>query len=271
MNTVVGEFRMTASQGGAKRGVSAIAIDADGNAWVTQGDDLPEQGYSTGQKEEMLFSLNLATAELTEVGGTGFLSDGPFYKQSFGLAWNPDDDKVYAYNLSAARDEPTFFTVNTDTGAFFNPIVDPFDYVANSDESFRLPLAIAFDSSGQVWGIFQDIVAAPLSNLTAYRSLTITSTPGFFSESIIVVPSEAADDSTAEDAGREDRQPETSSVAVQGPQLAETSSVAVQGPQLAETGVETGQLIGWVLLSFALLVAGGSMSVLRRKTMGSST
>lgn len=145
----------------------ALAIDGAGNAWASSWSISPD----------VLFSVNLATAELTVVGPTGVTAES----ENYGLAWDSVTGMVYGYNTSTTD----FYTVNTTTGAFtlFND--DVFTDV--------VPYAIAFDSAGQVWGIDGDIVSAPLSDLDNAQFLTVLNpiADAIYSESIIIVPAAA--------------------------------------------------------------------------------
>jgi len=167
VNTLIAEFTLS---GLPYSGPVSLAIDSAGNAWAAS--------YEFGF--DMLFSVNLATAELTEVGPTGVIPSS----ESYGLAWDSVTDTVYGYNVS----NQDFYEVNTATGAFtlFNDDV----FGANT------PYAIAFDSAGQVWGVDQDIISAPLADLDNFEELVvINERPVFggtiYSESIIIAPAAA--------------------------------------------------------------------------------
>ncbi len=118
------------------------------------------------------------------VGPTGVLPPS----ENYGLAWDRVTNTVYGYN-PANQD---FYTVNTATGAFtlFN------DDVFLTDE----PYAISFDSAGNVWGVNQDIVSAPLANLDDQQTLAVINpypaelddpAENIYSESIIIAPAPA--------------------------------------------------------------------------------
>jgi LPXTG-motif cell wall-anchored protein len=167
VNTVVGEFTLA---GEGYYTPIALAIDSAGNAWAT----------SWGSTPDVLFSVNLATAELTEVGPTGVEEES----DNYGLSWDPVTKTVYAYNVSTND----FYTVDTATGAFtlFND-----DVFVESD-----PYAIHFDSAGNVWGIDEDIVSAPLADLDAAQALVVINPypdaeGTIYSESIIIAPAPA--------------------------------------------------------------------------------
>jgi len=178
INTNIGEFTLA---GNDYYTPIAIAIDSDGNAWAT----------SWGSTPDELFSVNLATAELTLVGPTGVTPES----NNFGLAWDPVTQLVYGYNV----DNYDFYTVNTLTGAFtlFN------DNVLSSIS----PYAMAFDSAGQVWGINQDIISAPLADLDDSEELTVINPYSggggdIYSESIIIAPAPIV--AALADTGRDD-------------------------------------------------------------------
>ena len=167
VNTVVGGFTL---EGEPYYTPIALAIDGAGNAWGTSWESTPD----------VLFSVNLATAELTVVGPTGVADES----ENYGLAWDQVTGGVYAYNTGTND----FYTVDTATGAFtvFN------DDVLASIE----PYAIAFDSAGQVWGIDGDIISAPLSDLDNSEILAVfnphpESEGDIYSESIIIAPKPA--------------------------------------------------------------------------------
>jgi LPXTG-motif cell wall-anchored protein len=151
----------------------ALAIDDEGNAWA------PSWGLPT----DTLFSVDLATAALTEVGPTGVTPTSA----NFGLAWDPVTDTVYAYNV----DGNDVYTVDTATGAF--TVFD--DDVLQTVE----PDAIAFDSAGQLWGINQEIISAPLADLADFEVLAVINPyppeleddGNIYSESIIIAPKPA--------------------------------------------------------------------------------
>jgi hypothetical protein len=162
-NTLIGEVTLD----GVPHDVLGLAIDADGNAWATSW--RPDSGIDT------LYSVNLATAELQVVGATGVLPAD----ENYGLAWDSVTDTIYGYNSNNTN----FYTVNTATGAFalYNDGV----FTENT------PYAMAFDSSGRVWGINGDVISAPLSNLDAFEHLVIINpyldgTEQIYSESIII-------------------------------------------------------------------------------------
>lgn len=169
VNTNLGQFTL---EGADYYTPIALAIDGAGNAWATSWQSTPD----------VLFSLNLATAELTEVGPTGVADES----DNYGLAWDPVTATVYGYNVGT-RD---FYTVNTTTGAFT---------LFNDDVLEEIvPYAIAFDSAGQVWGVDQDIISAPLADLDAAEVLTVINPypaeqgeGNIYSESIIVAPAPA--------------------------------------------------------------------------------
>jgi len=168
VNTLINGFTLG---GVAYNTPIGLAIDSAGNAWAT----------SFGSTPDVLFSVNLATAELTVVGPTGVLPDS----ENFGLAWDSVTDTTYGYNVS----NEDLYSVNTATGAFtlYN------DNVFGSNP----PYAIAFDSAGQVWGIDQDIISAPLADLDTFEELVVINpypviAGNIYSESIIIAPTPAA-------------------------------------------------------------------------------
>lgn len=168
VNTNIGEFTL---EGDPYYAPIAIAIDDAGNAWATSWSSTPD----------VLFSLDLATAALTVVGATGVTEES----ENYGLGWDPITRLVYGYNV----DTNDFYTVNTATGEFV---------LYNDDVFVDLePYAIAFDSAGQVWGINQDIVSAPLTALDDATTLEVinpyTDDDGdIYSESIIIKPAALA-------------------------------------------------------------------------------
>jgi LPXTG-motif cell wall-anchored protein len=171
-NTVVGEFTL---EGEPYYTPIAIAIDAAGNAWATSWDVSPD----------VLYSVNLSTAELTEVGPTGVTDES----DNYGLAWDSVTQTVYAYNV----DSEDFYTVNTTTGAFTLFAEDVLTDV--------VPYAIAFDSAGQVWGINGDVISAPITDFASAEVLSVVNPypaefeedpeDNIYSESIIIVPAPA--------------------------------------------------------------------------------
>jgi LPXTG-motif cell wall-anchored protein len=167
VNTNIGEFTL---EGLPFYTPLALTIDGAGNAWAT----------SWSLSPDVLFSVNLATAELTEVGPTGVVE----VSQNYGLAWDRVTNAVYAYNVT----NHDFYTVNTTTGAFT---------LFNDDVMVtQTPYAIGFDSAGNVWGIAGDIVSAPLANLDDTQNLAVInpypeSEGDIFSESIIIAPAPA--------------------------------------------------------------------------------
>lgn len=169
VNTNIGQFTI---EGDPYYTPIAIAIDGTGAAWATSWDEDPD----------ILYSLDLATAALTAVGptGTGASSD------NYGLAWDPVTNLVYAFNVGTED----FYTVNTATGAFT---------LYNDDVLGDLnPYAIAFDSAGQVWGVDQNLISAPLTNLDASELVQVVNPytdpeaeGNIYSESIIIAPAPA--------------------------------------------------------------------------------
>ncbi|MGX5681568.1 LPXTG cell wall anchor domain-containing protein [Schumannella luteola] len=166
VNTNIGQFTI---EGEPYYTPIAIAIDGEGNAWAT----------SWNQTPDVLFTLDLTTAALTEVGPTGTTPTSG----NFGLAWDPVTRLVYAYNTYTQD----FYAVNTATGAFT---------LYNDDVLTDItPYAIAFDSAGQVWGVDQDIISAPLTDLDASEVLEVINPytdpedeGNVYSESIIIAP-----------------------------------------------------------------------------------
>lgn len=170
VNTVVDNFRLN----GNNVRIYSLAIGPNGEAWVTDGRTAPSN----------LYSLNLETAEMTLVGRTLVEETDPaqsstIARNNYGLAWNFVTNQLYAYNAFLK----TLYTVNTSTGAFTSLKTDLFG------RTFT-PYAIAFDSSGQLWGINEDLASAPLGDLDTWRLLVVNdSRPGnFYTESLIVVP-----------------------------------------------------------------------------------
>jgi LPXTG-motif cell wall-anchored protein len=129
----------------------------------------------------VLFSVNLATAELTEVGPTGVTP----VNYTYGLGWDPVTKLVYAYNYQT----DDFYTVNTTTGAFT---------LFNDDVFTEMSVyAMHFDSAGNVWAINDDFLSAPLADLDDTQFLlAINPYPdgeegNIYSESIIIAPAPA--------------------------------------------------------------------------------
>lgn len=165
VNTLVGQFKIAGNT--APFPPISLAIDSDGNAWVTDYQQTPNS----------LWALDLETASMTLVGDTTIAED-----KNYGLAWNSVTDTVYGYNT----DNKNLYSVNTTTGAFTLLEEDLFP-----SPRFT-PYAIAFDSAGQLWGNDGDIVSAPLSDLDVYEILSVTfpnsSQNRIYTESIIIVP-----------------------------------------------------------------------------------
>lgn len=167
VNTLVGPFTIDDEPYYTPIG---LAIDDEGNAWVS----------SWGLGVDTLFSVDLATGALTAVGPTGVTPDS----DNYGLAWDPVTDTVYAYNVFGND----MYTVDTVTGAF--TLFD--DNVLTNPE----PIAMHFDSAGQVWGINGDIVSAPLNDLAGFEVLEVSNPRldaegEIYSESIIIGPAPA--------------------------------------------------------------------------------
>ncbi|NYF09443.1 LPXTG-motif cell wall-anchored protein [Leifsonia sp. AK011] len=212
-NTVVGQFTI---EGEPYYTPIAIAIDAAGNAWAT----------SWSVSPDVLYSLDLSTAALTEVGPTGVTDES----DNYGLAWDSVTKTVYAYNVGTED----FYTVDTTTGAFTTFAEDVFGDV--------VPYAIAFDSAGQVWGINEDIISAPITDFASAEVLSVINPDpngespedNIYSESILIVPAPAPAPAPA---------PE---------------------PVLAATGSDNGNL-GMLVGFGALLVVAGAV-IARRRT-----
>lgn len=138
----------------------ALAIDGEGRAWAT-----------SFVLSDVLFSVDLETAELTVVGPTGLMAGA----NNYGLAWDPVTDEVYGYN-TFTRD---LYLVDTATGAF--------TLFAEDFSTSLVPYALAFDSAGQLWGINGDVVSASLSALDEVEFFPFgTDNAVPYSESIII-------------------------------------------------------------------------------------
>jgi hypothetical protein len=228
INTVVGEFTLDNQPYYTP---ISLAIDDAGNAWGTSYElRLPGEN----EDSDVLFSVNLATAELTVVGPTGVVP----VSSNYGLAWDPVTKSVYGYN-SGTRD---FYSVNTTTGAFSLFEEDVF---TESEQDVRQEMvfyAMAFDSQGQVWGINGDIVSAPLADLAGFQNLAVTylDSPDsqIYSESIIIAPA-------ATPTPQPQPEPQTQSQLQPEPQ-----------PQLAATGVgSSGGIVTVAIMALLLGVA----------------
>jgi LPXTG-motif cell wall-anchored protein len=144
----------------------ALAIDASGNAWVSDNDD----GGDT------LRPVNLETAECgTSVGVLSGEDD------FFGMAFSPNGT-LYGAN----HETGDFGTISTSTGEF-----GPLRSAMVADDN----VGLTFDSSGIAWVIDQDtqaeIFSADITDYagTAERSGQLTfNGVDFFSEAIVVGP-----------------------------------------------------------------------------------
>ena len=171
VNTVVGGFTI---DGEPYYTPIALAIDGAGNAWATSWNVTPD----------VLFSLDLGTAALTAVGPTGVTDES----ENYGLAWDSVTQKLYGYNV----DSTDFYTVDTTTGAFTVFAEDVLTDV--------VPYAMAFDSAGQVWGINEDIISAPITDFASAEVLSVVNPvvgsedpdDTIYSESILIVPAAPA-------------------------------------------------------------------------------
>lgn len=171
VNTVVGEFTLATNPSFMP---VSLAINSQGEAWVTDfNEDVPS-----------LYSVDLETAVVTRVGSTGV--SVAHKKGNYGLAWDPVTDKVYAYNNSSH----TLYTVSTTSGLYTVLETEVFWNEDSSD--YDTIYAMAFDSSGQLWGNNGYIVSASLGDLDGYSILDVIHTDGeanqisIYTESIII-------------------------------------------------------------------------------------
>lgn len=167
VNTAIAQITLD----GTDRSIDSMAIDPQGAAYAT---------YSDGGVDT-LYSLSLTTGVLTEIGATTIPDDSDTY----GLAWDKVTSRLYAYNTGGED----FWIGDTTTGAFALVNDDVFTDVT--------PYGMAFDSEGQIWGINQDIISAPLADLDDFQVLEVINpyTNGdegsIYSESILIGPAPA--------------------------------------------------------------------------------
>jgi hypothetical protein len=166
INTVVGAFKTMKDVGGVQTlvsvSVNAIAINSDGEAWVTSGSENPSN----------LYSLDLNTGLMTLVGPTKVEEGADNADRNLNyIAWDPVTDKVYGYNSGSKY----LYTVNTETGEFTKfsstQLFGGFDVYA-----------LTFDSAGQVWGANVEVAFGPLSDLSRFERFSLDFTENGYIE-----------------------------------------------------------------------------------------
>ena len=178
ISTVIGEFFTISGEFPLGIDVDSIAIGADGSAYAIASDTL--------------YSLNLATAELSEIG---LMSDTGLYA----FAFNSVTGKFYAIN-----NDGTVWEVDVTDGTLTNLGSLSF---ASSSADYDYPYSLQFDESGRAWIEADNTLPGqaglwsfPLSDLAAtVYSGNFTDDP-FYSEALLIIPGKPALAATGLDA-----------------------------------------------------------------------